>query len=128
MIVRRRSSETDRATLGFLHFPALVYLAAVFGLVAIGAYTGSHRYLYPALPSLALLTAAALDRHVPAVRLIAVAATGLVAVAFLPAFASFAADNTGLIAPGRAAAGGSRLLITHSPVVAFYRGRLPFET
>ncbi|HKB33116.1 MAG TPA: glycosyltransferase [Candidatus Dormibacteraeota bacterium] len=127
MIVRRRSSETDRATLRFLHFPALVYLAAVFGLVAIGAYTGSHRYLYPALPSLALLAAAALDRHVPAVRLIAVAATGLVAVAFLPAFASFAADNTGLIAAGRAAAGGSGLLITDSPVVAFYSGRLPSE-
>src|SRR5258708_4783398 len=127
MIVRRRSSETDRATLRFLHFPALVYLAAVFGLVAIGAYTGSHRYLYPALPSLALLAAAALDRYVPAIRLIGVAATGLVAVAFLPAFASFAADTPGLIAAGRAAAGGSGLLITDSPVVAFYSGRLPSE-
>jgi cellulose synthase/poly-beta-1,6-N-acetylglucosamine synthase-like glycosyltransferase len=124
-VVRRRSSGLDRATLRFLHFPALVYLAAVFGLVAIGAYTGSHRYLYPALPSLALLAAAALDRYASAVRLAAVAATGLIAVAFLPAFASFAADNTGLIAAGRATAGGSGVLITDSPVVAFYSGRTP---
>ena len=127
IVVHRRSSGLDRATVRFLHFPALIYLAAVFGLVAIGAYTGSHRYLYPALPSLALLAAAALDRYAPAVRLIAVAATGLIAVAFLPAFASFAADNTGLIAAGRAAAGGSGVLITDSPVVAFYSGRLPSQ-
>ena len=125
MVVRRWSSGLDRATVRFLHFPALVYLAAVFGLVAIGAYTGSHRYLYPALPSLALLAAAALERYAPAVRLVGVAATGMIAVAFLPAFASFAADNTGLIAAGRAAAGGSGVLITDSPVVAFYSGRTP---
>jgi hypothetical protein len=125
MVVHRRSSGPDRATVRFLHFPALVYLAAVFGLVAIGAYTGSHRYLYPALPSLALLAAAALDRYAPAVGLLPVAATGLIAVAFLPAFASFADDNTGLIAAGRAAAAGSGLLITDSPVVAFYSGRSP---
>ena len=43
----------------------------------------------------------------PAVRLVAVAATGLIAVAFLPAFTSFAADNAGLIAAGRAV--GERL-------------------
>jgi cellulose synthase/poly-beta-1,6-N-acetylglucosamine synthase-like glycosyltransferase len=125
MVVRRWSLGLDRATVRFLHFPALVYLAAVFGLVAVGAYTGSHRYLYPALPSLALLAAAALDRYVPAVRLVAVAATGLIAVAFLPAFTSFAADNAGLIAAGRAVGGGSGLLITDSPVVAFYSGRTP---
>ena len=126
-IVRRWSSGADRAAVRFLHFPALVYLAAVFGLVAIGAYTGSHRYLYPALPSLALLAAAALDRYAPAVRLVAVAATGLIAVAFLPAFASFAADNTGLIAAGRATGAGSGVLITDSPVVAFYSGRTPSQ-
>jgi len=125
--IRRLISGTDRATMRFLHFPALVYLAAVFGLVAIGAYTGSHRYLYPALPSLALLAAAALDRHAAAVRLVAVAASGLIAVAFLPAFASFAADNTGLIAAGRAAAGTQGLLITDSPVVAYYSGRPPSQ-
>jgi len=126
-IGRRWSSGADRAAVRFLHFPALVYLAAVFGLVAIGAYTGSHRYLYPALPSLALLAAAALDRYAPAVRLVAVAATGLIAVAFLPAFASFAADNTGLIAAGRATGTGSGVLITDSPVVAFYSGRTPSQ-
>jgi cellulose synthase/poly-beta-1,6-N-acetylglucosamine synthase-like glycosyltransferase len=125
IVVQRRSSGLDRATMRFLHFPALVYLAAVFGLVAIGAYTGSHRYLYPALPSLALLAAAALDRYAPGVRLVAVAATGLIAVAFLPAFTSFAADNAGLIAAGRAAGGSSGVLITDSPVVAFYSGRTP---
>ena len=125
IVIRRWSSGLDRATVRFLHFPALVYLAAVFGLVAIGAYTGSHRYLYPALPSLALLAAAALDRYAPAVRLVAVAAAGLIAVAFLPVFASFAAGNAGLIAAGHAAAGGSGILITDSPVVAFYSGRTP---
>jgi hypothetical protein len=104
-----------------------VYLAAVFGLVAIGAYTGSHRYLYPALPSLALLAAAALDRYAPAVRLVAVAATGLSAVAFLPAFASFAADNTGLIAAGQAAANRNGMLVTDSPVVAFYSHKPPAQ-
>jgi cellulose synthase/poly-beta-1,6-N-acetylglucosamine synthase-like glycosyltransferase len=126
-VVRRWSSGTDRARVRFLHFPALVYLAAVFGLVAIGAYTGSHRYLYPALPSLALLAAAALDRYAPAVRLVAVAATGLIAVAFLPAFAGFASDNTGLIAAGNAVSRGSGVLITDSPVVAFYSGRMPSQ-
>jgi cellulose synthase/poly-beta-1,6-N-acetylglucosamine synthase-like glycosyltransferase len=126
-VARRAPSDLQRATLRFIHIPALVYLAAVFGLVAIGAYTGSHRYLYPALPSLALLAAAVLDRHAAAVRVVAVAATGLIAVAFIPAFASFAADNAGLIAAGRAAAAGSGLLVTDSPVVAFYSGKSPSE-
>ena len=126
-VVRRTASAGERSALRFLHVPALVYLAAVFGLVAIGAYTGSHRYLYPALPSLALLAAAALDRHAAAVRVIAVGAAGLLAVAFLPVFASFAADNAGLIAAGRAAVGSQGMLITDSPVVAFYSGRNPSE-
>ncbi|MHB8587759.1 MAG: glycosyltransferase [Candidatus Dormibacteraceae bacterium] len=125
--IRRSISGTERATLRFLHFPAIVYLAVIFGLVAIGAYTGSHRYLYPALPSLALLAAAALDRYAATVRLVAVAASGLAAIAFLPAFASFAADNAGLIAAGRAATGGQGVLITDSPVVAYYSGRLPSQ-
>ncbi|HXN78101.1 MAG TPA: glycosyltransferase [Candidatus Dormibacteraeota bacterium] len=127
LAVARRSRIGEQATMRFLHFPALVYLAAVFSLVAIGAYTGSHRYLYPALPSLALLAATALDRHLAAVRVLAVAATGLVAVAFIPVFASFAADNAGLIAAGRAAAGNQGMLITDSPVVAYYSGRLPSQ-
>jgi cellulose synthase/poly-beta-1,6-N-acetylglucosamine synthase-like glycosyltransferase len=127
MVIHRWSSGVDRATLRFLHFPALVYLAAVFGLVAIGAYTGSHRYLYPALPSLALLAAAALDRYAPAIRLVAVAATGLLAVAFLPVFASFAAANAGLVAAGQAAANSHGVLVTDSPVVAFYSHKAPTQ-
>jgi hypothetical protein len=126
-VARRRSPIGDRATVRFLHFPALVYLAAVFGLVAIGAYTGSHRYLYPALPSLALLAAAALDRYAAVARLVAVAASGLTAVAFLPAFAGFAADNAGLIAAGQAVAGSSGALVTDSPVVAFYSHKQPAQ-
>jgi hypothetical protein len=127
IVVHRWSSGLDRATVRFLHFPALVYLTAVFGLVAIGAYTGSHRYLYPALPSLALLAAAALGRYAPAVRLVGVAATGLIAVAFLPVFTSFAADNAGLIAAGRAAANSQGVLVTDSPVVAFYSHKPPAQ-
>src|SRR6266567_1743536 len=65
----RRPHTTDGAAMRFLHVPALVYLGAVFGLVAVGAYSGSHRYLYPALPSLALLAAAALDRQPALARL-----------------------------------------------------------
>jgi hypothetical protein len=55
----------------------------------------------------------------------AVAASGLLAVAFLPVFTSFAADNAGLVAAGRATSGGSGLLVTDSPVVAYYSGRRP---
>jgi cellulose synthase/poly-beta-1,6-N-acetylglucosamine synthase-like glycosyltransferase len=121
----RRASEGERATIRYLHAPAMVLLAAVVGLVAIGAYTGSHRYLYPVLPSLALLAAAALDRYTAMVRVLAIASTGLLAVAFLPVFTSFAADNAGLVAAGRATSGSSGLLVTDSPVVAFYSGRRP---
>ena len=117
----------NRPSVRFLHLPALVYLATVFGLVAIGAYTGSHRYLYPALPSFALLAAAALDRYAAAVRVVAVAAAGLIAVAFLPVFASFASDNGGLIAAGRSVAGRSGILMTDSPVVAFYSHKPPAQ-
>ena len=111
----------------FVYVPALAYLAAVFALVALGAYSGSHRYLYPALPALALLAAAALDRHAAVIRVLAVGAAGLLAVAFLPVFAGFAADNTGLIAAGKAAASGGGLLLTDSPVVAYYSGRQPAQ-
>ncbi len=124
---RRPESVGGTAALRFLHVPAMVYLLAVFGLVAAGAYSGSHRYLYPALPSLALLAAAALDRQHALARLGAVAAGALLAVAFLPTFASFAAGNAGLIAAGQAATGDHGMLITDSPVVAFYSGRAPSE-
>jgi cellulose synthase/poly-beta-1,6-N-acetylglucosamine synthase-like glycosyltransferase len=126
ILVRHRLQHRDIATARFLYVPAIVYLVAVFGLVAAGAYTGSHRYLYPALPALALLAAGALDRHAAAFRLIAVAATVLIAIAFIPVFAGFAAGNAGLEAAGRAAA-GSGVLLTDSPVVAFYSGRAPSD-
>lgn len=127
MAVRQPDATGGKSVLRFLYVPALVYLAAVFALVAIGAYSGSHRYLYPALPALALLAAAVLDRHASPLRLAAAGAAGLLAVAFLPVFASFAADNTGLVAAGRAASGSSGLLVTDSPVVAFYSGKPPSE-
>ena len=127
MTLRNRASAVESRTLRFLYLPAVVYLAAVFGLVAIGAYTGSHRYLYPALPALALLAAAALDRHTSVVRVVAVAASGLLAIAFVPVFAGFAANNAGLIAAGKAASGGSGVLVTDSPVAAFYSGKPPSD-
>jgi cellulose synthase/poly-beta-1,6-N-acetylglucosamine synthase-like glycosyltransferase len=114
------TSIHERSTRRFLHVPAVVYLSAVIALVAVGTYSGSHRYLYPALPSLALLAAAALDRYATAIRLAALAATASIAVAFLPVFAGFAADNAGLIAAGRTVDASTGLLVTDSPVVAFF--------
>ncbi|HKW08209.1 MAG TPA: glycosyltransferase [Candidatus Dormibacteraeota bacterium] len=111
----------------YLYAPAIAYLAAVFGLVGLGVYTGSHRYLYPALPALALLAAAALDRYSPAVRLTAIGATTLLAVAFLPVFASFGSIDGGLVAAGRAAGTSPGMLLTDSPVVAYYSGKAPAE-
>jgi cellulose synthase/poly-beta-1,6-N-acetylglucosamine synthase-like glycosyltransferase len=123
--VRNHASAMERRALRYVYLPAVAYLAAVVGLVAIGAYTGSHRYLYPALPALALLAAAALDRHSTAVRVVAVAAGGLLAVAFIPVFAGFAATNAGLVAAGRAASGSPGVLVTDSPAAAFYSGKPP---
>jgi len=111
--------------LGFVYAPAALYLAAVVPLVAAGQYTGSHRYLYPALPALALLAASVLDRQRAAIRLATAAATGLLAVAFLPVFGGFAAGNAGLVAAGRAAAGSPGVLVTDSPVVAYYSHKSP---
>jgi hypothetical protein len=124
-MVIHASRVREMATLRFLHIPALVYLLAVVGLVGAGAFTGSHRYLYPVLPALALLAAAALDRQSGLIRFGAVAATGLLAIAFLPVFAGFASDNRGLIAAGKAASSSAGLLITDSPVVAYYSGKAP---
>ena len=121
MALRRRVTPLAR----FLYVPALAYLAVVFGLVAVGAYTGSHRYLYPALPAMALLAASALDRYGSEVRLLAVGASALLAVAFLPVFAGFAAGNAGLVAAGRAAAPRAGMLLTDSPAVAYYSHRPP---
>jgi len=111
----------------FVYVPALVYLAAVFALVAVGAYSGSHRYLYPALPAMALLAAAALDRHAGVVRLVAVGATAMLALAFLPVFWSFANANAGLVAAGRASAGAPGVMLTDSPAAAYYSGKQPSD-
>jgi Glycosyltransferase like family 2 len=116
MAVRQRATRL----LWFVYVPALVYLAAIFALVAVGAYTGSHRYLYPALPAMALLAASALDRHSTVTRVATLAAAGLLTVAFLPIFANFAAANTGLMAAGKAASENPGVLVTDSPVVAYY--------
>ncbi|HKW72225.1 MAG TPA: hypothetical protein VJQ08_05305, partial [Candidatus Dormibacteraeota bacterium] len=114
--IRRQSAAMWR----FLYLPALAYLAVVVSLIASGSFSGSHRYLYPALPAFALLAAAALDRYAAGIRLIAVGATAALSVAFLPVFVSFANDNTGLIAAGRAAASSDGALLTDSPVAAYY--------
>ncbi len=111
----------------FLYAPAAVYLVAVFGLVATGFYSGSHRYLYPALPAIALLAAAALDRYVVTVRISAVAATAALAIAFLPLFSGFANGNAGLAAAGRASAGTPGVLMTDSPTAAYYSAKPPSQ-
>jgi hypothetical protein len=120
LIAVRRQPQS---MLRFVYGPALVYMALVFGLLAAGTYSGSHRYLYPALPSIALLAAAGLDRYSAIVRVLAVGVTAMLAVGFLPVFESFAADNAGLVAAGRATARSPGMLITDSPVVAFYSKR-----
>ena len=113
--------------LRLVYLPAAAYLAAIAALVAAGDYTGSHRYLYPALPALALLAAAALDRQPAATRVLTAGATALLAVAFLPVFGGFAASNVGLVAAGRAASGSPGMLVTDSPVVAYYSHKAPSE-
>lgn len=125
--LRKLASRADRAKVRFLYLPALMYLVAIVGLVTLGAYSGSHRYLYPALPALTLLAATTLDRQTSITRLIALAASGLLAIAYLPVFESFASGNTGLISAGKAAAGHPGLLITDSPVAAFYSGKAPSD-
>ena len=109
----------------FLYVPSLVYLALVFALVAGGAYTGSHRYLYPVLPALALLAAAALDRGAWPARVAAIGATAALAVGFLPVFWGFGDQDRGLVAAGRAAATSQGALLTDSPVAAYYSGKAP---
>ena len=120
---RRRPSAAWR----FVYLPAIAYLVVVVALVGLGVYTGSHRYLYPALPAMALLAAAALDRYTGAVQVVAVAATAALGVAFLPVFWSFGDQNAGLVAAGRAAGVSPGMLMTDSPVVAYYSHKQPSE-
>ncbi|HEX6349521.1 MAG TPA: glycosyltransferase [Candidatus Dormibacteraeota bacterium] len=124
LLVEARSAE-GRQRLQALHVPALGYLALVVGLVAVGAYTGSHRYLYPALPALAVLAAAALDRRPAVLTLAAAAAAGLLAVAYLPVFTSFAAGNQGLLRAGAASGRVPGRLLTDSPAAAFASHKPP---
>ena len=124
--LRRPMPQRGMAIARFMYVPSVVYLLVVIGLIVAGVYTGSHRYLYPALPALALLAAGALDRHAATLRLVAVAAAGLMAIAFIPVFAGFAANNAGLILAGRATSGSSGALITDSPVVAYYSQKKPW--
>ena len=126
LIVGRRLGSGGWDRLRLLHLPSLGYLAAVTVLVAAGAYTGSHRYYYLALPSLALLAAAALaGRRLGS--LLAVATAGLITLAYLPVFASFAAANTGLAAAGAAAGATPGRLLTDSPVAAFASRKYPAQ-
>jgi hypothetical protein len=69
------------------------------------------------------LAAAALDRYSAVISVAAVAATAMLAIAFLPVFESFGAQNAGLVAAGRAVAGSPGVVLTDSPVVAFYSGK-----
>jgi len=116
-----------RLRLQALHAPALGYLAIVVLLVAAGAYTGSHRYLYPALPSLAVLAAAALDRRPALLTVGAAAAAGLLAVAYLPVFTSFAGGNQGLLRAGVASQRVPGRLLTDSPAAAFASHKPPSQ-
>jgi hypothetical protein len=45
----------------------------------------------------------------------------------MPVFAGFAADNAGLVAAGRAASGSPGVLVTDSPVAAFFSGKPPSD-
>ena len=111
--------------LRLLILPAGVYLGAITFLVYAGIYSGSHRYYYLALPALALLAAAGLDRHPAHLGVAATAAAGLVTIAFLPVLASFSAIDRGLVAAGRATAGQPGALLTDSPVAAYYSQKQP---
>jgi cellulose synthase/poly-beta-1,6-N-acetylglucosamine synthase-like glycosyltransferase len=113
--------------LRLLVLPGLLYLGVVTLLVAAGIYSGSHRYYYLALPGLALLAGAGLDRHPRLLGAGAAVAAGLVAVAFLPVLAGFSAIDRGLAEAGRVAGTQPGSLLTDSPVAAYYSGKPPSQ-
>jgi len=123
--VRDLHDPAARRRLAILHAPALLYLAAVAALVFLGIYTGSHRYLYPALPSLALLAATALRGVRMPARVGALVGALLVSVAFLPVLQSFGALDDGLVRAGEVAARVPGGLLTDSPVAAYWSGKRP---
>jgi len=121
--IRTYLAEGAAGRLRLVVLPGLLYLAVVTGLVYAGIYSGSHRYYYLALPALALLAAAGLDRHPAHLGVAATAAAGLVTLAFLPVLASFSAIDRGLVAAGKAAAGQPGGLLTDCPVAAYDSGK-----
>jgi cellulose synthase/poly-beta-1,6-N-acetylglucosamine synthase-like glycosyltransferase len=123
--VRAYLGQETISRLRLVIVPGLLYFGGVTVLVFVGIYSGSHRYYYLALPALALLAAAGLDRHPAHLGVAGAAAAGLVTLAFLPVLAGFSAIDRGLVAAGRAAAGQPGGLLTDSPVAAFYSGKQP---
>ncbi len=123
--IRAYLAEGTLARLRLVIVPSLLYLGVVTVLVFAGIYSGSHRYYYLALPALALLAAAGLDRHPVHLGVAGAAAAGLVTIAFLPVLAGFSAIDRGLLAAGTAAARQPGGLLTDSPVAAFYSGKQP---
>lgn len=113
--------------LRLLVLPGLLYLGVLTLLVYAGVYSGSHRYYYLALPGLALLAAAGLERHPRPLGAAAAAAAGLVTIAYLPVLAGLGSIDRGLAAAGRAAGAQPGGLLTDSPVAAFYSGKPPAE-
>lgn len=116
----RQFWKSDPSLTRLLIAPSLLYLAAVTALVGVGAYSGSHRYYYPALPGLAILAAAALDRASAKLQLGALVASAGIALYFIPIFLALSAENAGLVAAGAAAARVPGTLLTDSPVVAYW--------
>ena len=125
-LAERRTAD-GRARIRLLHLPAAIYLVAVVILVTAGVYTGSDRYLYPALPSLGILAAAAVQAYAPPLRLALIGAATLLAIAFVPVVAGFSAANRGLLAAGAATRGYPGPLLTDSPAAAYASGRPPAE-
>lgn len=118
-------SAAGRTRVRLLHLPAALYLAAIVVLVTAGFYSGSHRYLYLAVPSLALLSAAAVDRLAAPAGVLLVAAAGLLTIAYVPVATSLGEENRGLVAAGQATRSYDGALLTDSPVAAFASGRPP---
>ena len=120
--IRARSSS-----LLALHIPSLAYLLAVTALVALGTYSGSQRYYVFALPSLAVLAAVGVEALPPLSAVAATACAGVVAIAYAPVLGTFAGENAGLLASGRAAASVPGRLLTDSPAAAYASGKPPSE-
>ena len=125
--VAEMRSREGRSRIRLLHLPAALYLTAVVVLVLAGFYSGSHRYLYLAVPSLALLSAAAVDRLAAPAGMILIAAAGLLAIAYVPVINGLGEENRGLVAAGDATRAYGGVLLTDSPVAAYASGRRPSQ-